>query len=315
MLISLKQLSSKIEKYNFELLHNDRKMDKNIAKENIIALKNIFEQHQIKYWLCFGTLLGAVRENNFIEHDVDTDIGVEFNEISKLEVALSDLIKIGFEIIRVTSDLSLVSLLKNNEYIDLYLFRKINNNEDMSWRCSGYIVKQDYFSELEYIQFLDEQFLAPVNYIKYLEEIYGLDWKVPKQNAHAMPINVTEEIYKQYYQVLNKWLELSLNDSSISSILEYKNINRVIIYGMGNIGKRLIQDIEKKKELEIVGLLDENITDENYGNYKVLNREHLVDIGECTVIVTPFYYLDFIKEDLLATNNELLILGINEILT
>lgn len=314
MSISLKDMASENKQYNFESLHHNRKMDRSIAKENIILLKEIFDKHDMKYWLCFGTLLGAIRDNDFIEHDVDTDIGIELSQLNKLEVSLSDFDRYGFEIIRVTSDLSMISLLRENEYIDIYLFRKVNNDENMSWRCNGYVVKDDYFSELENIHFLGEQFCAPMNYIKYLEEVYGEDWKTPKQNAHAQPINVIEETYKQYYLLLNKWLEMSLNEKTVSELLVNKGISKMIVYGLGNIGKRLIQDIEKSNKLELIGVMDGTIIDEYYGKYKVIKNEELTSIDDIVIIVTPFYYLNFIKEDLFAINKKISIFGINEII-
>ena len=37
-------------------------------------LHELCEQHQIKYFIDFGSLLGAVRHNGFIPRDDDTDI-------------------------------------------------------------------------------------------------------------------------------------------------------------------------------------------------------------------------------------------------
>lgn len=314
MSISLKEMSCENKMFNFESLHNNRKMNRSIAKENLIILKEIFDRHNLKYWLCFGTLLGAIRNNDFIEHDVDTDIGIQFTQLNILEEALSDFIKYGFEIIRVTPDVTMVSLLRKNEYIDIYLFRKVKDDQNMSWCCSGYVVKEDYFSELKNIHFMGEQFCAPMNHIKYLEEVYGDEWKIPKQNAHAQPINVTEETYKQYYLLLNKWLELSLDGKSVSVLMEEMEIKRVLVYGMGNIGKRLIQDIEKSKIIQIVGVMDGAILDKKYESYNVINKEQLALINDTAIIVTPFYYLNFIREDLFEINKNLSVLGINEIL-
>lgn len=312
--VSLKELSNEIKQFDFDSLHQGRKMDKSIAKENIVLLKNIFEKHHINYWLCFGTLLGAIRDKDFIDYDVDTDIGVNMIDLNKLEIALLDIIQSGFEIVRVTSDLSLISLLRNNEYIDIYVFRKVKDDVNVAWYCSGYIVKKDYFSKLEYIQFLGNEFFAPANHIEYLEEIYGSDWTTPKRNAHAQPINIIEETYKEYYLLLNKWLEMSLNEKTAGDVLERKGIKKIIVYGLGNIGKRLLQDLEKNDRLMIIGIMDALIEDDKYGSYNVITKEKLASISDTVIIITPFYHLNSIKEDLLSINNNLLIFGINEII-
>lgn len=315
MVKSFKDISDKVEQqFNFEMLHKDRKMDRKIAKENIVLLKDIFEKHNIKYWLCFGTLLGAIRENNFIEHDVDTDIGVDFVELNKLEASLSDIQNSGFEIIRVTTDLTLVSLLRKNEYIDIYLFRKTKYNRSMSWYCAEYVVKEDYFSKLEKIQFLGEYFYAPVDRVNYLEEVYGADWKIPKINAHAQPINNLEEIYRQYYLLLNRWLEYNLRDETVSDLLETRGIKKVIVFGMGNIGKRLIQDLKKSKYVQVEGVIDGVIKKEKYEDYRVIKKEELCFFNDAVIIITPFCSSKFIKEELFSINEQLVIFGIDEII-
>ena len=51
-----------------------KRIDKKLATENLLLLKDILERNQIAYVLIAGTLLGVVRENDFIDHDEDIDI-------------------------------------------------------------------------------------------------------------------------------------------------------------------------------------------------------------------------------------------------
>lgn len=114
-------------------------------------LDRICQKYDIKYWLDFGTLLGAVRHRGFIPWDDDLDIAVCREECINLYNALhKELDKYGFEVIwdrgricysykhnqtglfcdifiynKICSDLEYVSLYdlineKNFEYIEKY---------------------------------------------------------------------------------------------------------------------------------------------------------------------------------------------------
>lgn len=77
----------------------------NIKLKKIIRIKNkkfsesgietfqdlckLLNERNIKFWLCYGTLLGYVRENGILKHDFDFDIGLWNDDYSKeLESAL-----------------------------------------------------------------------------------------------------------------------------------------------------------------------------------------------------------------------------------
>ena len=53
------------------------------------AIHQICEDHDIKYWIGCGTLLGSIREGNIIAHDDDVDICVPVDQIARLEIAVA----------------------------------------------------------------------------------------------------------------------------------------------------------------------------------------------------------------------------------
>lgn len=65
--------------------------------EVIRHLSNTCHQHNVMYWLDFGTLLGAIREKGFIAHDNDIDIGVKFEDREKFQQAITSA---GFKLTR-----------------------------------------------------------------------------------------------------------------------------------------------------------------------------------------------------------------------
>jgi len=62
--------------------------DKRLAKEALLSLSEVFTQNKITFFLIFGTALGAIRENDFLEHDIDIDIGIFIKEKDKLIYAV-----------------------------------------------------------------------------------------------------------------------------------------------------------------------------------------------------------------------------------
>jgi hypothetical protein len=59
------------------------------AREALEAFTHALEEGGFRYWLDFGTLLGAVREHDFIAHDYDLDIGMYLEDYSpKIEACL-----------------------------------------------------------------------------------------------------------------------------------------------------------------------------------------------------------------------------------
>jgi len=54
--------------------HGFKKIDISIAKKNLLDFRRILNRNGIKFGLIYGTLLGAIREQNFIKHDEDTDV-------------------------------------------------------------------------------------------------------------------------------------------------------------------------------------------------------------------------------------------------
>ena len=59
--------------------------------EILEAIDDICERHDIKYWLCYGTLLGAVRHKGFIPWDDDCDICMMREDFEKFTRYVNEL--------------------------------------------------------------------------------------------------------------------------------------------------------------------------------------------------------------------------------
>ena len=70
----IKAICGDISYTTYPLYLGIKKIDKIIARENLLLFKDIVSKHHIPFGLIAGTLLGAIREHDFIEHDEDVDL-------------------------------------------------------------------------------------------------------------------------------------------------------------------------------------------------------------------------------------------------
>ena len=96
-----------------------------IRYNNLKTIINVFNDNKINYWLQGKTLLGIYKYNKLIENDSDEDIGTD---IKNLEIVCSTIIpslkKLGFKVIRATANNSMVTVMKDNRYIDICFFKQ-----------------------------------------------------------------------------------------------------------------------------------------------------------------------------------------------
>ncbi len=52
--------------------------------EHLLFTSNILKQNNIKHWILYGTLLGAIRQNDIIPYDYDFDLGIYYEDTEKV---------------------------------------------------------------------------------------------------------------------------------------------------------------------------------------------------------------------------------------
>jgi SAM-dependent methyltransferase len=97
--------------------------------------------------------------------------------------------------------------------------------------------------------------------------------------------------YALYYDLLNQLLK---NVNIISEYLDFHQLQKIAVYGYGEVGKRVIDIITSSKKYSIECIIDKNSKEENVIGIESLNKFD-VDI----VIVTPVYDYREIKSELL----------------
>jgi len=180
------------------------KQSRLLAKEGKNALFQIdkaFKELDIDYWLEFGTLLGAVREKDFISHDVDIDIAMFIDDFQDKNEAI--ITKYGFKKLKEF-------LVDNGKYareetyvykgisVDIFYFHRKNNKmythtfapEKGKSRFKtieekgGLLVCEWSYPDTGFklINFLGIDFLAPSNIEEHLKATYGANFMVKDPN-------------------------------------------------------------------------------------------------------------------------------------
>ena len=162
-------------------------------------IKQILEEEEIIFWLEFGTLLGAVRDNDFIKHDFDIDLGCL--TIEKREVLKDKLEKNGFKYLRKIIIQNGEKICeetysyKNKLNIDFFYFYPKENKiifydfegeENLSFnetikRKGGLICYSTEISnfELKKYNFKGLEFNIPAETTLHLKELYGEEFMIP----------------------------------------------------------------------------------------------------------------------------------------
>lgn len=153
--------------------------------ENLSMMANILDSHNCVWWISHGTLLGGVREGDFISHDTDLDMSLMFSEDFK--PAYSVILK-NFDLIKVwgcTENSLELTFMRNGIKIDLFFvyedrgrFRHSAFAGFTQWEYDRY----DYFfSPVEPVEFrfLGANLKAPKDAERYLNDFYGENWRIP----------------------------------------------------------------------------------------------------------------------------------------
>lgn len=188
---SKEEWKSKYEKKFYLNFNNyNSKLRDNSFRETIEILNDNFNK---LFFISSGTLLGYIRESNFIDWDDNIDLSFyfdddSFNNLKKLQLIFLEKNYVA----RVYSKPNYLklSLYKNGYKIDFCSIIKIKNY----YFSNLYKFPVTFLDHFKIIKFKDVEVKIPVKYKEYLTYLYG-DWKSPKKNNYESIKSMTNLKY------------------------------------------------------------------------------------------------------------------------
>ena len=164
-------------------------LDRQLARQALLDLKHILDKAGVEFFLRGGTLLGCMREGDFLAHDKDVDIGV-FETIGKDD--LMQLIKASPQFSlhpdphaqdnRVSFSVQHV----NTTGFDIYFHSDCGDHYRVECFMPGQSFTRTFTKfTLKPVEFAGGMYLVPDDHDRYLTELYG-DWRVPDPYFDSM---------------------------------------------------------------------------------------------------------------------------------
>ncbi len=149
-----------------------RIMDVEICEKNLLDIKRILDKEGLRYWLMFGTFLGAYRDKAILPYDEDTDLAIYAEDLSRLVGYEDQFARKGFYL-GVTP--CTATLYRDGEHTDFYCFHL--DGSKRVWSEIKYDVSA--FETFNEIQFLDLNWRILGEPERWLKYTYGEDWETP----------------------------------------------------------------------------------------------------------------------------------------
>jgi hypothetical protein len=170
---------------------------------------DLLTRHGILYWFDFGTLLGAVREQELIRWDRDVDFGV-IEPLESLVTLAPEVSRAGYQLRVVDGVVRIYYGPINSNHIDLFPWRRRDGRVDpgagvREWPGMGGRASfpRSYIETFDTVVLYGRDFPAPRPVDRFLSEHrYGPDYMTPKRqawfilNLDVSPEELTPEVEK-----------------------------------------------------------------------------------------------------------------------
>jgi phosphorylcholine metabolism protein LicD len=238
-------------------------MNIEVAQENLRLLKLAFDRQGIKFWLSWGTCLGAVRDGKLLAHDNDSDVDVHIDDRKHVIKSLPKLKALGFELLspRIASPSKTIRIERQGVAIDIFLMKPIRKNgKIIAWKASSDVIEEDFFTSLKSIEFLGESFNVPERVEDYLEYAYGINWRQPIHDFWNLENQLdlsSKGSQREIHSENLKTLKTVLDAHKVRFWLSKDTCLDVVAQRSSNCALRVVVCTDLEEKSKILGLIPE----------------------------------------------------------
>lgn len=160
-----------------------QQFDRAVGADMLAHLSRACEAAQVEWWVACGTALGAVREQNFLLHDTDVDVGGWATDKERWRHGVfPHLLKMGFVFTRGHPEARFHTFSYRGEYLDIELHAPGHHCVDHGKLCDD-IIPLVRAERRQDVTLGGVTYSAPPD--EYLVLLYGNDWQTPCPGFHA----------------------------------------------------------------------------------------------------------------------------------
>jgi len=155
-------------------------MGQEVMTENLHVLSVYLDKIDINWGPAFGTLIGVVRNNDYLPWKAVFDIYILKEDEERFKDVLWMLRDEGFDLVRHERR-GLYYLRRKNEFIKVFILHKISS--DVRHTGGSDFIHEKYLQNTVKWVFKGIELNVPAEVDEYLEFQYGTDWVIPKNTV------------------------------------------------------------------------------------------------------------------------------------
>ena len=191
--------------YESHLLYfGNKTIDKDVMLDNIHVLAVYLNKIDINWGPAFGSLIGIVRNDDFLDWNPVFDIYILKEDEERFKDVLWLMLEVGFEVMRYERR-GLYYLRRNGEFIKVFVLHKISS--DVRHTGGSDFIHEKYLQNTAKWDFKGIELNVPQEVDEYLTFQYG-NWIVPKQTVWYK-----QDVLTRYYHWIKTWAQDHLPDS------------------------------------------------------------------------------------------------------